>query len=71
MTLTVLQRLIYYDTDPLGEKVTLTTSSLFATIHGAARGTLKYRNSENFVERVARVCGASNIISWSLSDWLS
>ncbi|RPD62164.1 thioredoxin-domain-containing protein [Lentinus tigrinus ALCF2SS1-7] len=47
-------RLVYYDTDPFGEAVKLTASSLFPTINGAARGTLAHKNSENFVERLAR-----------------
>ncbi|KAI0751693.1 thioredoxin-domain-containing protein [Daedaleopsis nitida] len=46
--------LVYYDTDPFGEKVQLTAASLFPTINGAARGTLSYKHSENIVERVAR-----------------
>ncbi len=50
------QRLVYFDVDPFGEKVTLTAASLFPTINGAATGTLAYRHSENIVERLARVC---------------
>ena len=46
---------MYYDKDPLGERVQLTSASLFPTINGAARGTLAYKHSENFVERLARV----------------
>ena len=51
-----LQRLVYYDVDPFGEKVSLTAASLFPTINGAATGTLAYKHSENVVERLARVC---------------
>ncbi|KAI1792500.1 thioredoxin-domain-containing protein [Ganoderma leucocontextum] len=47
-------RLVYYDVDPFGEKVTLTSGSLFPTINGAATGTLAYKHSENIVERLAR-----------------
>lgn len=53
--LTGLQKLVYYDTDPYGEKVKLTSASLFPTINGAAKGTLAYKHSENVVERLARV----------------
>ena len=59
------QMLVYYDTDPFGEKVQLTAASLFPTINGAAHGTLSYRHSENIVERVARV-GATQSRSCSV-----
>ncbi|TBU43982.1 thioredoxin-domain-containing protein [Dichomitus squalens] len=47
-------RLVYYDVDPFGETVKLTSASLFPTINGAARGTLSYKHSENIIERLAR-----------------
>ncbi|PIL36535.1 hypothetical protein GSI_00224 [Ganoderma sinense ZZ0214-1] len=47
-------RLVYWDVDPFGDKVTLTAASLFPTINGAATGTLAYKYSENIVERLAR-----------------
>ncbi|KAH9936885.1 thioredoxin-domain-containing protein [Epithele typhae] len=47
-------RLVYWDTDPFGEKLQLSQSSLFPTINSAAHGTLAYKHSENVVERLAR-----------------
>ena len=62
------QRLVYYDIDPFGEPVKLTASSLFPTINGAARGTLSHKNSENSVERLARVRHDSQCVFGVLFD---
>ncbi|RDB15626.1 Thioredoxin domain-containing protein 5 [Hypsizygus marmoreus] len=49
------KNLVYYDADPNGSRIKLTTSaSLFAAIEDAAAGRLPYKHSENAVERLAR-----------------
>jgi len=51
------QRLIYYDQDPSDSRIKFTSSaSLFSAAEAAAAGNLGYKHSENFVERMARVC---------------
>ncbi|KAJ7885106.1 protein disulfide isomerase [Mycena olivaceomarginata] len=44
----------YYDAEPGGAPIKLTSPSIFAALEGAAEGTVKPKNSENFVERMAR-----------------
>ncbi|GBE79006.1 hypothetical protein SCP_0202030 [Sparassis crispa] len=46
--------LVYWDTDHFGEKIQLSSSSLFSAINGALSRTIKPKHSENFVERMAR-----------------
>ncbi|KAF8960247.1 thioredoxin domain-containing 5 [Flammula alnicola] len=49
-------KLIYYDSDREGNPIKFTSSgSLFAAIEDAAAGKSAYKNSENFVERIARI----------------
>ena len=50
-----MQRLIYYDVDQRGQKIALSSTSIFSVINGAQAGTISYKNSENIVERFARV----------------
>lgn len=52
----VAQRLVYYDKDPADAFIKIASStSLFAAAEAAASGKLAYKNSENMVERLARV----------------
>ena len=46
---------MYYDTDQHGDKIRLAPNSIFGAINGAFAGTIKYKHSENIVERFARV----------------
>ncbi|KAF7334231.1 Protein disulfide isomerase [Mycena sanguinolenta] len=48
------QVLKYYDSEPSGVPIKLTSMSIFAALEGAADGTVPAKNSENFVERMAR-----------------
>ncbi|KAH9843500.1 thioredoxin-domain-containing protein [Rhodofomes roseus] len=47
-------RLVYYDVDQYGEKIQLTTTSVFSAVQGAQAATIAYKHSENIVERLAR-----------------
>ncbi|KAI0337496.1 thioredoxin-domain-containing protein [Trametopsis cervina] len=47
-------RLIYYDTDPAGERITLSPSSIISALGPALAGAPNYHHSENLVERMAR-----------------
>jgi len=51
-----LQVLIYYDTDQSGQSIKLTSTSIFSAIDGIATGSVRPKNSENMVQRMARVC---------------
>ncbi|KAF8239442.1 protein disulfide isomerase [Tricholoma matsutake] len=49
------RRLIYYDQDSSDSRIRLTSpASLFSAVEAAAGGSLNYKHSENFVERMAR-----------------
>lgn len=49
--------MIYYDQDSSDSRIRLTSpASLFSAVEAAAGGSLNYKHSENFVERMARVC---------------
>ncbi|KAJ6454695.1 protein disulfide isomerase [Mycena sanguinolenta] len=48
------QVLKYYDSEPSGVPIKLTSPSIFAALEGAANGTVPAKDSENFVERMAR-----------------
>ncbi|KAJ6612649.1 thioredoxin-like protein [Mycena sp. CBHHK59/15] len=52
------QSLKYYDTDQSGTPIKLTSPSIFSAVEGAASGTIKSKDSENFVERMARYLNA-------------
>ncbi|KAJ7669258.1 protein disulfide isomerase [Mycena polygramma] len=52
------QVLKYYDTEQTGAPIKLTSPSIFSALEGAANGTIKSKNSENFVERMARYLNA-------------
>jgi len=57
LTLIFSQKLVYYDTDRSGIPIKfMSSSSLFTSVEDAASGKSPYKNSENFVERLARVC---------------
>ncbi|KAH8105423.1 thioredoxin-domain-containing protein [Cristinia sonorae] len=47
-------KLIYWDTDPWGKKLSLESHSISSTLTGATQGTAAYKHSENIVERMAR-----------------
>jgi len=47
-------RLVYYDTDQLGERIKLSPESVISALNGALASTISYKNSENIVERMAR-----------------
>lgn len=49
------QRLVYYDVDQFGDKIQLTTTSVFSAVQGAQASTIAYKNSQNVIERMARV----------------
>lgn len=55
-----MQKLIYYDQDTNQQPLKLTSTSLFAALEAASKGELAYKNSENFVERMARVSAFLN-----------
>jgi len=46
--------LLYYDNDQSGAPIKLTSASIFSALEGAASGKIGPKNSENFVERLAR-----------------
>ncbi|KAJ7691735.1 hypothetical protein B0H17DRAFT_1169048 [Mycena rosella] len=48
----------YYNTDQSDALIKLTSPSIFSALEGAATGTIKPKNSENFVERMARFLNA-------------
>ncbi|EDR04936.1 protein disulfide isomerase [Laccaria bicolor S238N-H82] len=49
------KRLRYYDVDRSGSPIKFSSStSIFSAVEDAASGKLSYKNSENFVERLAR-----------------
>ena len=53
----VIQRLTYYDTDRTGGPINImSSSSLFSAVEDASSGKLRRKHSENYVERLARVC---------------
>jgi thioredoxin domain-containing protein 5 len=55
--LTILhQRLQYYDRDQAGQTIKLTSLSVFATLDGIDKGSIPSKSSENFAERISRVC---------------
>jgi len=47
-------KLVYYDTDAAGSLIKLTSPSIFSVAEGAISGKISPKNSENFVERLAR-----------------
>ena len=50
------QRLVYWDMDPSGVPINLASNArVFAAVEAAAAGKMNYKDSENFVERLARV----------------
>jgi hypothetical protein len=51
-----LQRLHYYDRDQAGQTIKLTSLSVFATLDGIDKGSIPSKSSENFAERISRVC---------------
>jgi len=48
----------YYDTEQSNTPIKLTSPSIFSALEGAADGTLRAKNSENIVERIARYLNA-------------
>ncbi|KAJ7078087.1 thioredoxin-domain-containing protein [Mycena epipterygia] len=48
----------YYNTDQSDSAIKLTSPSIFSALEGAASGTIRPKNSENFVERTARYLNA-------------
>ncbi|KAF7301221.1 Leucyl aminopeptidase [Mycena indigotica] len=44
----------YYDTEQSGGIIKMTSPSIFSALEGAASGSIAPKNSENFVERMAR-----------------
>jgi hypothetical protein len=51
----VPQVLKYYNTEQSDAPIKLTSPSIFSALEGATSGTIAPKNSENFVERMARV----------------
>lgn len=49
------QRLLYWDTDKDGQKITLSSNSIFSAIEGAESGAITAKPSENIMERIIRV----------------
>ncbi|THH16918.1 hypothetical protein EW146_g3797 [Bondarzewia mesenterica] len=47
-------KLIYYDTEPSGDKIQLSSTSILAALKGALSGGYRAKHSENVVERMAR-----------------
>jgi len=48
-------KLVYYDMDRTGGSIKImSSSSLFSAVEDASSGKLRHKNSENFVERLAR-----------------
>ncbi|KAJ7485532.1 protein disulfide isomerase [Mycena latifolia] len=52
------QALKYYNTDQSDAPIKLTSPSIFSALEGAATGVIRPKNSENFVERMARYLNA-------------
>ena len=50
------KNLLYYDTKRDGQGISLDAKEITSTVNDILAGRLKYKNSENFVERTARVC---------------
>lgn len=50
------QNLIYYDKDPQGHKIQLETQKILKAVEGVLDGKVSHKYSENFIERMARVC---------------
>ncbi|KDQ65138.1 hypothetical protein JAAARDRAFT_43901 [Jaapia argillacea MUCL 33604] len=48
------QKLLYWDVDQSGQKIQLTSDSVFSAIDGIRTRKISGRHSENFVERLAR-----------------
>ncbi|KAJ7154694.1 protein disulfide isomerase [Mycena filopes] len=48
----------YYDSEQDGDRIKLTSQSLFSALEGAASGAIPPKESENFVERMARYLNA-------------
>ncbi|KAJ7723401.1 protein disulfide isomerase [Mycena metata] len=48
----------YYDSEPDGDRIKLTSPSIFSALEGAASGSIPHKESENFVERMARYLNA-------------
>ncbi|KIY51914.1 thioredoxin-domain-containing protein [Fistulina hepatica ATCC 64428] len=48
------QDLLYYNTDPHGSPITLSTTSLFSAIEAAADGTTTPRSSQSSIEKLAK-----------------
>ncbi|KAI0719220.1 thioredoxin-domain-containing protein [Fomitopsis betulina] len=46
--------LVFYDVDQFGDKIQLTTTSVFSALQGAQASTIAYKHSQNIVERMAR-----------------
>ena len=55
--------MIYYDVDPLGDKLKLSSESIISALDGVLAGTLSYKHSENVVERGARVSHIHLLVS--------
>lgn len=51
----ITQNLVYYDVETHGSKIQLTYSSIASTLESIAKGTVKAKHSENFLERTVRV----------------
>jgi mevalonate pyrophosphate decarboxylase len=47
--------LIYWDTDEAGKPIQLSSASVFSAIEGALHNQIPYKNSQNIVERMAKV----------------
>ncbi|KAJ7067835.1 protein disulfide isomerase [Mycena amicta] len=56
------QVLQYFDTEQSGGIIKLTSPSIFSALEGAASGTIKAKNSENWVERLARSLNKKMIV---------
>jgi thioredoxin domain-containing protein 5 len=59
-THTLPQRLVYYDLDPTGRLIQPTFTSISSTIDAISTGKVHPKHSENYIERIARVCPSSS-----------
>jgi hypothetical protein len=71
-----LQRQVYYNTDELGEKIQLSSASIFSAIDGALSGKTRPINAQEYDESWGNVCpysltifSSSFFLPFDAADW--
>ncbi|EGO04191.1 hypothetical protein SERLA73DRAFT_173630 [Serpula lacrymans var. lacrymans S7.3] len=62
------QSLLYYDQDPSGQPIKLTSTSIFSAIDGINQGSVNAKHSENMIERFIR--GLNDGANWGAA-WIA